>query len=160
MARPYWMAGREVLDAKRPVTINIRGKHIEDAVAMNGEQCVAGRCTLQALDAQYCWFYRNVCYVAWDDDGPIYRYSNSMSLIKNVIRILDDPRRSNSEIKPGLYTLTPPRPTQRLGVNRTPKAGAKKRAKPKNAKGRSVVLGRVSAVRHLNSAHTSDQKAS
>jgi hypothetical protein len=144
MARPQWMREREVQDAQRPVTINIRQKHINDAVALNGAECVAGRCTLQALDAAYVWFYRSKAYVAWDDNGPILRYQNSQPLIKKVIEILDDPKRPNSEIKPGLYDLRAPTGAQKLGTDRSRKGP--KRTKH-TAHARHRVVGRITSLK-------------
>lgn len=127
MARPYWMTGKTIEDAREGVTINIRQEHIDGAEALNGEKCVAGRCTLQALGATAVWFYRSKAYVAWDDDSPILRYQNSARLIRKVIEVLDDPKRSNTEIEPGLYQLLPPPPGQRLGRDRTPKDKRRKK---------------------------------
>ena len=127
MARPAWAKGLVIQDAKQLATINIRGRDITGAVPNRGDCCVAARCTVRALDAHLVYFYRSVAYVMWDEDRPVLRYKLSAALIKNVVEILDDDRRDNSEIRPGTYSLLPPPPAQRLGVNRTPKPGAKKR---------------------------------
>jgi hypothetical protein len=146
MARPDWMMGKVVKDATRPVTINIRQHHIDEAVGLKGDQCVAARCTLQALDASHVWFYRSKAYVEWDDSGVILRYQNSDSLIRKVIQILDDPKRKNSEIQPGLYNLNPPPPTQALGVDRQPKPGRQKR-KPHTVHKSHRITGRITAAK-------------
>ena len=145
MARPDWMLGKVVKDATRPVTINIRQHHIDEAVSLRGDQCVAARCTLQALDASHVWFYRSKAYVEWDDSGVILRYQNSDALVRNVIMILDDPQRDNAGIKPGLYNLTPPPPTQALGVDRRPKPDSEKRGPRPNKTHR--VTGRITAAK-------------
>lgn len=144
MARPDWMTGRDVQDARRGVTINIRQQHIDEAVSQKGDACVAARCTLDALGAAQVWFYRSKAYVAWDDDGPILRYQNSKALIERVIVILDDPKRSNKKIKPGLYDLKAPAPAQRLGVDRSAKGPSRV---PHAAHARHRVMGRVLAAR-------------
>jgi len=144
MARPHWMTGREVKDADHPVTINIRQHHINEAVSQDGENCVAARCTLQALDASHVWFYRSKAYIAWDDDEPILRYQNSAPLIRKVIEILDDSERDNSTIEPGLYTLLPPPPGQRLGLNRAARSETPRG--PKRDRGHRV-MGRMQATR-------------
>ncbi len=146
MARPSWMTDRKRVDATKGVTINIRQHHIDAAVALSGPECVAALCTLNALDAAYVWFYRSKAYVAWDETGDIMRYQNSHSLVKNVIEILDDPKRLNSEIKPGLYDLLPPPPNQRLGMNRDAKnPGAKG---PKSDRGHRV-MGRMTLAERV-----------
>lgn len=146
MARPEWMAGREIKDATKAVTINIRKDHIEDALAGNGEKCVAGRCILQTLGATAVWVYRSKTYVVWDDDRPIQRYSNSSALVNRVIRILDDPTRDNKDIQPGLYDLRPPAPAQRLGVDRSPKKGSvKRKGHGGTHKSHRAIYGRMSA---------------
>ncbi len=146
MARPSWMLGKTVEDAIRGVTINIRQRHIDDAVSLNGEQCVAARCVLQSLDASHVWFYRSKAYVEWDDSAVILRYQNSASLMRNVIEILDDPLRDKSEIKPGLYDLLPPAPAQRLGVNRHPRSDDKR--EPHDSHAAHRIVGRIAAARH------------
>jgi len=147
MTRLAWMKNYEVFDASGGVSINIRQHHIDDAVSLNGEACVAARCTLQALDAVQVWFYRSKAYIQWDEGGPVYRYQNSSPLINNVIKILDDPKKSNKKIKPGLYNLLPPAPAQRLGVDRTAKE--KRGTRPKHEGHKSHrVMGRVVAAKH------------
>jgi hypothetical protein len=84
--------------------------------------------------------------VEWDNDTVVLRYQLSNHLIKNVIEILDDPKRDNSEIKPGLYNLLPPPPEQRLGKDRTPKPGRPKRNPHKRHKHHRVT-GRMSATK-------------
>lgn len=146
MARPEWMKDRKILDATEGVTINIRQHHIDNATPLNGAECVAGRCTLQALGASFAWFFRSKAYVAWDDDAPLIRYQLSARLIRDVVMVLDDPKRSNDEIRPGLYQLLPVSPAQRLGVDRSRKSGAVPRS-PRNDQGHRV-MGRITAAFH------------
>jgi hypothetical protein len=147
MARPQFLEGREIVDAIRPASINIRQRHIDDAVAGNGEKCVAGKCMLQSLDAAWVWVYRSVTYVVWDDDGPAVRYRNSDALMNNVIKVLDDPKQDNSKIKAGVYDLVAPSPTQRLGVNRKARPGAKKRSVSPTGVRKARFLGRVTSAK-------------
>ena len=119
MARPDWMTYREVVDADRPVTLNIRQHDIDEGKALDPENCIAARCILRALDASYVWVYRSKAYVVWDDGQPIQRYQNSKALESKVIKVLDDPNRPNTDIKPGLYDLLPPTAAQALGRDRT-----------------------------------------
>lgn len=146
MARPEWMKGREIIDATEAVTINIRQHHIDEAEPLNGARCVAGRCTLQALDAAFAWYYRSKAYVAWDDNSPLIRYHLSARLIRDVVMILDDPKRPNSEIRPGLYRLLPVPAKQRLGVDRTRKPNSPRRP-AKGDRGHRV-MGRMTAAFH------------
>jgi hypothetical protein len=143
MARPDWMLERDVIDATHRVTINIRQHHIDEATSQSGSDCVAARCTLQALDAKAVWFYRSKAYVIWDDDGPIQRYQNSQQLIRNVIKILDDDTKPNSQIQPGLYDLLPPPPAQKLGVDRRAK---KPGSRPPKRDAGHRVMGRLHAT--------------
>jgi hypothetical protein len=149
MARPDWMKDREIIDytGDLPITINIRRSDIENAVPLNGVDCVAGRCTLRALAAQMAYFYRSVAYIAWDDDGPLIRYRLSARLVRMVIKVLDDPLVPNTDIEPGQYALLPVPPKQRLGVNRVRAEDAPRRA-PRRDRGHRVV-GRVTAARHI-----------
>ena len=59
----YFAPDREVADALKLATINIRERHIPLAVPKRGDACVAAYCTLQSLDASRCWFYTSVCYI-------------------------------------------------------------------------------------------------
>lgn len=155
MARPEWMLGREILDSNKHVGINIRARDVVGAVPLNGEKCVIGRCVLRALDAQYIWVYRSKAYVAWDDDGPIYRYVLPQPLVENVVKVLDDPERDNSEIKPGMYELRAVPPGQRLGVDRRARSDAKKRG-PKKDRGHRV-MGRITAAESVRIAQESSR---
>lgn len=132
-----WMTGKEKKDARRSVTINITQADIDEAVAGHGQQCVAAVCTLRALSAAHVYFFRSKVYVQWDEKPVVTRYEASKDLMRNVIQILDDEDQDNSKIKPGLYTLKAPSPTQRLGVKRD--RGVTGKTRPASGKNRRAV---------------------
>lgn len=145
MARPKWMTGVPVEDETRHrVTINITRADIVDAVALNGEKCVAGRATCRALAAHNVWFYRSKALVQWDEGTTIRRYQLSRPLIEKVVKVLDDPHRSNEEIEPGLYYLLPIAPGQRLGLDRSRRPGSPLRG-PKPDRGHRI-MGRITST--------------
>jgi len=144
MARPAWAYGMDLVDATDPITINIRQHHIDDAVAGKGDKCVAARCIRHTLEACSVYIYRSKAYIALDQTGPALRYQLPSKMVRDVIVHLD-----NSEpqkIVPGIYTLMPPPPGQRLGIDRQPKEGRPKRGPRPNKS--HAFLGRVSAAKH------------
>jgi len=142
-SHPNWMKGKKRVDAKRRVSMNITQSDIDGAVPGDGESCVAALCALRAFSAAHVYFYKATIYVQWDEGDIIFRYKPSGPLYRNVIRILDDPDKPNSDIQPGVYDLLPPPPGQRLGLNRSRKPGSKNKPKVPYNPRKTVAYARI-----------------
>lgn len=113
MSLPQWVNAGTVVDATRAATLNIRERDIATAVPNKGDECVAARCALRALDAVHVYFYRGTAYVQLDNDGPVERFVVSAAMRRDVIVPLDAGH--PDRIKSGRYDLVPPTGSARLG---------------------------------------------
>lgn len=110
---PRWVREGTIVDAKEPMTLNIRQRDIDEALPEVGDGCVIARCALRAFDAKDVFVFRGTAYVQLDEGGTIERFTIPTKMRRDVVVPLDD--RRFADIVPGRYDLVPPSGSERLG---------------------------------------------
>jgi hypothetical protein len=144
---PKWVQGRQVVDATKGCTINVRAEDIKNAVSQDGKRCVAARCAKRAFGAKHAYFYRTTCYIEFANKQPVERFVIPHRLRKKVVDPLDTGHLE--EIEPGRYELKPPPKSYKLGQaakNRVARLLAGKVPTKRLPFKRRPMLGRVHAA--------------
>lgn len=129
-------------DATQPLSLYIHegdiGEAFDCAAQGDGSMCVMAQAG-KRIGAEAVYFYRTMAWVDFGK-GPIIRFETSQAIYNNVIEPFD--KGDRDAVQPGIYHLTPPRPSKQLGCDRDRKP---------NRKGTGSPDGSRSAVAH---AHT------
>lgn len=119
---PRWVreaaVSRGYGDSRQPLSLFIQDDDIAEAFACvaqgNGAACVMAQAG-KRIGARSVYFYRTTAWVDFGV-GPIVRFECSKQIYQNVIAPFD--RGDRDAIAPGIYHLTPPRPSQGLSHKR------------------------------------------
>lgn len=101
-------------DATETLSLFINNDDIDEAFACaahgDGSACVMAQAG-KRIGSKAVYFFRST---AWIDFGvgPVVRYETSKSIYDNVIAPFDEQDRER--VKPGIYHLTPPRPSKTI----------------------------------------------
>lgn len=122
-------------DAMQTLSLYVTEADIDEAFACaahgNGSSCVMAQAG-KRIGAKSVYFYRTMAWVDFGV-GPIVRFQTSRSIYNNVIAPFD--KGDQESVQPGLYHLTPPTKSRKLGIDR----GGKKRRPSNNDGSRSIV---------------------
>lgn len=127
-------------DATQPLSLYVTEGDVDEAFACaaqgNGSSCVMAQAGTR-LGAKAVYFYRTT---AWMDfgTGPIVRFETSKSIYDNVIAPFDEGDRDR--VMPGIYHLTPPRPSSTIPVKRANQAKHNHPAGKKQDGSKSLVM--------------------
>lgn len=105
-------------DATQTLSLYIHEGDISEAFACaaqgNGSSCVMAQAG-KRIGAKAVYFYRTMARVDFGE-GPIVRFQTSNSIYNNVIAPFDKGDRGS--VRPGIYHLTPPKPSKQLNRER------------------------------------------
>lgn len=127
-------------DATQTLSLFVQEADVAEAFACaasgNGSSCVMAQAGTR-IGAKAVYFFRTS---AWIDFGygPIVRFSTSKAIYTNVIAPFDDGDRER--VRPGIYHLTPPTPSNTLPAKRAAAAKAAGRPKKRGADGSKRVV--------------------
>lgn len=109
-------------DSAQTLSLFVNNTDVNEAFACaaqgNGAACIMANAG-QRLGAKAVYFYRTTAWIDFGE-GPIVRFETGKSVYANVIEPFDAGDRER--VKPGLYHLTPPRPSQTLPAKRAVQA--------------------------------------
>lgn len=101
-------------DATAALSLFVNEHDISEAFACaaqgNGSSCVMAQAGAR-LGAKSVYFFRTTAWVDFGE-GPIVRFQTSKSIYNNVIEPFD--RGDRERVVPGIYHLTPPKPSRDL----------------------------------------------
>lgn len=106
-------------DSVHPLSLYIQDDDIAEAFSCaaqgNGSACVMAQAG-KRIGARSVYFYRTTAWVDFGV-GPIVRFATSRAIYTNVIEPFD--RGDRGAIAPGIYHLTPPKPSRTLRAERS-----------------------------------------
>lgn len=113
---PTWAKSAEVVDSEESLGVFISEEDVTCGVAEDGRNCAFGRAAIRAMGGQgRAYFYKTVALIQPDANEPlVIRFRVPVKAQRQVIIPLDEGRRE--DVIPGIYTLTPPTPHNRLGA--------------------------------------------
>jgi hypothetical protein len=133
--RPHW---KTVIDAREPLVVKITKEDMAKANPQDPDGCAANlACKKAGLDPL---IYHHRSFIAKKGETQAVRYINSTKLA----RAIEEYDKTGEWPAAGLYVLTPPAPTNRLGAN-----AGRKHVEPRFKKGKTVRKHRSFEVRQF-----------
>jgi hypothetical protein len=127
-------------DAGNTLSLFVKDEDVAEAFACaaqgNGSSCVMAQAGTR-IGAKAVYFYRTTAWIDFGS-GPIVRFETSKAIYKNVIAPFDEGDRDG--VMPGIYHLTPPRPSKTIAGTRAKHANREHPGGKKKDGSRSVVI--------------------
>lgn len=141
---PKW--AENVIDSEEPISLFVTESDIKSAVALNGQFCAFGNAAVRATGGLRGYFYKTKALIEFPD-GTVRRFQVPPKAQREVIVPLDEGQRE--KIKPGVYTLLPPKGRDRLGHVHAPTGKGRKKKTQRPHTGHHYSPGRVITAKGL-----------
>jgi hypothetical protein len=135
-----------VRDAQETYPLYVKDKDIARARCGDGGDCVAAQACKRGTDADAVWVTHKYTWVLFERTSrTVYRYKNSPAMLSKVVIPLDTNDYDN--IEAGMYLLTPPKGSERLGEGARRKQKSRASGERKVAKRRNRSVSPTSTMR-------------